>query len=167
MPKSLPEVGPRMSNVDNAKLFFGVVLNKLQDSFPAAIFLSSRDFWPEFERVAKGGTVCIKSQDRSYRTLPISDVGNDPALREHYTRQMLSWMAAEGYLVSDPNSNFRYDYVLSSKALAALNIRIEQEKKTIGEVLANATRKTGDAAQGELIAALVGKIVEHFARVFQ
>lgn len=154
-----------MSNVDTAKLFFGVVLNKLQDSFPAAIFLSSQNIWPEFSKVAKGGTVSIKTQDRSYRTMPISELAEDEALREHYTRLMLRWMAVEGYLVRDPLSNFPYDYVLSSKALAALNIEIEKEKKTIGEVLANAARKTGDAAQGELIATLVERMFDYFQRL--
>jgi hypothetical protein len=154
-----------MSNVDTAKLFFGVVLNKLQDSFPAAISLSSQNIWPEFERVAKGGTVSIKTRERSYRTLPISDLAEDQALQEHYTKLMLRWMAAEGYLVSDPTSNFRYDYVLSSKALAALNIAIEKEKKTIGEALANAARKTGDATQSELIATLVERIFDYFQRL--
>jgi hypothetical protein len=149
-----------MSNVDTAKLFFGVVLNKLQDSFPAAIFLSSENIWPEFERIAKGGTVSIKTLERSYRTLPISDLAKDQALQEHYTKLMLRWMAAEGYLVSDPTSNFPYDYVLSSKALAALNIEIDKKNKTIGEALANATHKTGEVAQSELIARLVGKIFE-------
>jgi hypothetical protein len=154
-----------MSNVDTAKLFFGVVLNKLQDSFPAAIFLSSQDIWPEFERIAKGGTVTIKTRERSYRTLPISDLAEDPALRDHYTKLMLRWMAAEGYLVKDPTSNFPYDYVLTSKALAALNIAIEKEKRTIGEALANAARKTGDAAQSEIIATLVDRIFAYFLRL--
>jgi hypothetical protein len=151
-----------MSNVDTAKLFFGVVVNKLQDSFPAAIFLSAQNIWPEFERVAKGGTVSIKTIDRSFRTLSISDLAEDQALQEHYTKLMLRWMAAEGYLVSDPVSNFRYDYVLSSKALAALKIAIDDEKKTVGEALANAARKAGEATQSELIARLVGKIFEVF-----
>lgn len=149
-----------MSNVDTAKLFFGVVLNKLQDSFPAAIFLSSQNIWPEFEKVAKGGTLSIKTLERSYRTLPISDLADDQALQEHYTKLMLGWMAAEGYLISDPTSNFTYDYVLSSKALAALNIEIDKENRTIGEALANAAHKTGEAAQSELIARLVGKIFD-------
>ncbi len=156
-----------MSNVHSAKLFFGVVLNKLQDSFPAAVFLSSQDFWTEFERVAEGGTVSIKTQGRSYRTVPISDLSDDPDLKEHYTKLMLRWMKAEGFLVSDPTSGFIYDYVLSSKALAALNIPIEKEKKTLGEALANAARKTGDAAQSEVISALVGKIFEYFPRLIQ
>lgn len=149
-----------MSNVDTAKLFFGVVLNKLQDSFPAAIFLSAQNIWPEFERVAKGGTVSIKTIDRSFRTLSISDLAEDQALQEHYTKLMLRWMAAEGYLVGDPVSNLPYDYVLSSMALAALNIEIDKENKTIGEALANAAHKTGEAAQSELIARLVGKIFD-------
>ncbi len=149
-----------MSNVDTAKLFFGIVLNKLQDSFPAAIFLSSQNIWPEFEKVAKGRTVSLKTQKRSYRTLPISDLAEDQALQEHYTKLMLRWMAAEGYLVSDPTSNFPYDYVLSSKALAALNIEIHKENRTIGEALANVAHSTGEAAQSELIARLVGKIFD-------
>lgn len=78
---------------------------------------------------------------------------------------MLSWMKAEGFLVSDPTSGFRYDYVLSSKALAALNIPIEKEKRTIGEALATAARKTGDAAQSELIGMLVERIFDYFPRL--
>lgn len=152
-----------MSNVKSAKLFFGVALNKLQDSFPAAVFLSSQDFWTEFERVAKGGTVSIKTQGRSYRTVPISELSDHQDLKEHYTKLMLRWMAAEGYLVSDPTSNFPYDYVLSSKALAALNIAIEKDEKTIGEALASAARRTGDAVQSELIAALVERIFDYFS----
>ena len=65
-------------------------------------------------------------------------------------------------MVSDPTSNFPYDYVLSSKALAALNIPIDKEKKTIGEALANAALKTGEAAQSELITRLVGRIFDYF-----
>ncbi len=149
-----------MSNVDTAKLFFGVVLNKLQVSFPAAIFLSSQNIWPEFERVAKGGTVSIKTQERSYRTLPISDLAENQALQDHYTKLMLRWMVVEGYLVSDPMMNFPYDYVLSSKALAALNIEIHKENRTIGEALANVVYNTGEATQSELIARLVGKIFD-------
>nr|MCU0904015.1 hypothetical protein [Tabrizicola sp.] len=100
-----------------------------------------------------------------YRTLPISDLAGNQALQEHYTKLMLRWMAAEGYLVRDPTSNFTHDYVLSSKSLAALNMAIDKEKKTIGEALANAARKTGDAAQSELIGMLVGKIIENFSRL--
>lgn len=153
-----------MSNVESAKLFFGLVLTKLQDSFPAAVFLSAKDIWPDFERVAKGGELSVKTQERSYRTVPISEITENQALQEHYTKLMLRWMAAEGYLVKDPTSNFPYDYVLSSKALAALNIAIEKDKKTVGEVLANAFRKVGDATQGELIARLVERIFEYFPR---
>jgi hypothetical protein len=156
-----------MSNVDSAKLFFGVVLNKLQDSFPAAVFLSSEDLWPEFERLAKGGSVSIKTQSRSYRTVTISELAQDQSLRDHYTKLMLRWMAAEGYLVADPTSNFPYDYVLSSKALAALNIEIGSERQTIGKALANAARRTGDAVQSELIATLADKIIESFSRLIQ
>jgi hypothetical protein len=158
---ALPKVGLSMSNVDTAKLFFGIVLNKLQDSFPAAIFLSSENIWPDFEKVAQGGTVSVKTRERSYRTLPIADLAEDKALQEHYTKLMLRWMAAEGFLVKDPTSQFPYDYVLSSKSLAALNISIEKDKKTVGEVLANAARKTGDAAQSELIGRLVSRIFEY------
>ena len=155
-------LGSNMSNVDTAKLFFGVVLNKLQASFPAAIFLSSQNIWPEFSRVAQGGTVSIKTQSRSFQTMPIEQLAENANLQEHYTKLMLRWMAAEGYLVSDPTSNFTYDYVLSSKALAALNIIIEKDKETVGEVLARATHQTGGAIQSELISRLVGKIFEAF-----
>ncbi|MES2541660.1 MAG: hypothetical protein V4583_13900 [Pseudomonadota bacterium] len=154
-----------MSNIDTAKLFFGVVLNKLQDSFPTAISLSSADLWPEFERVAKGRTLSIKTRERSYQTLQVSDLAENQALQAHYTKLMLSWMKAEGFLVSDPTSGFIYDYVLSSKALAALNIPIEKEKRTIGEALATAARKTGDAAQSELIGLLVERIFDYFPRL--
>jgi hypothetical protein len=151
-----------MSNVDTAKLFFGVVLNKLQDSFPAAIYLSSQNIWSDFERVAKSGTVSLKTHDRSFRTLSMADLAQDEALQQHYTTLMLRWMAAEGYLVSDPTSGFHYDYVLSSKALAALNIAIEKEKRTVGEALSSAALKTGEAVQSELIARLVGRIFDYF-----
>jgi len=83
-------------------------------------------------------------------------------MREHYTTLMLRWMAAEGYLVKDPVSHFPYDYVLSSKSLTALNLAIEKDKKTVGEMLANAIRKTGDTAQSELIARLVERIFDYF-----
>jgi hypothetical protein len=151
-----------MSNVDSSKLFFGIVLNKLQDSFPAAIFLSSQTIWPDFEKVAKGGTVSVKTRERSYRTLPISELADNQALQAHYTKLMLRWMAAEGYLVSDPVSNFPYDYVLSSKSLAALSIPIDKKTKTIGQALASTARKTGDAAQSELISSLVDRILDYF-----
>jgi hypothetical protein len=151
-----------MSNVDTAKLFFGVVLNKLQDAFPAAIYLSAQNIWPEFEKVAKGGAVSVQTGERYYRTLPLSELAQNQSLQEHYTKLMLRWMAAEGYLISDPTSGFHFDYVLSSKALAALNIAIEKEKKTIGEALANAALKTSEAAQGELIGRLVGRIFDYF-----
>lgn len=150
-----------MSNVKTAKMFFGIVLNKLQGSFPAAVSLSSQDFWPEFERVAKGGTLSIK-YGRSYRSVPVSELAEDQALQDHYTKLMLGWMKVEGYLISDPTSGFVYDYVLSSKALAALKIPIDQEKKTVGEALATAAKKTGDAAQSELITKLVDKIFDYF-----
>lgn len=155
-------LGSNMSNVDTAKLFFGVVLNKLQASFPAAIFLSSQNIWPDFSRVAQGGTVSIKTQSRSFQTMPIELLAEDTNLQEHYTKLMLRWMAAEGYLVSDPISNFPFDYVLSSKGLAALNITIEKDKETTGEVLARAIHQTGGAIQGELISRLVGKIFDAF-----
>lgn len=74
---------------------------------------------------------------------------------------MLRWMAAEGFLVSDPTSGFSYDYVLSSKALAALNLSFDTDKKTVGEMLSNAAQKAGDTAQSELIARLVSRIFDY------
>ncbi len=91
----------------------------------------------------------------------VADVADDQDIQEHYTKLMLRWMAAEGFLVSDPASGFTHDYVLSSKALAALNIQFDRDKKTVGEMLATAAQKTGDAAQGELIARLVSKVFDY------
>lgn len=150
-----------MSNVVNAKLFFGIVLNKLQHAFPAAVFLSSDDIWPEFAKVAKGGTISVKDGKRSYRTVSLMEVSGNPELQQNYTTIMLRWMAADGFLVSDPTSSFPYDYVLSSKALAALSLSFDHDKKTVGEMLANAALRAGDAFQGELIERLVGKIFDH------
>lgn len=150
-----------MSNVNTAKLFFGIVLNKLQYAFPAAVHLSSQDLWPEFAKAAPDGALSIKNSERSYQTTSVRDIGDDKHLQQHYTVLMLRWMAAEGFLINDPASNFPYDYVLSAKALAALNIQIDKEKKTVGEMLANAAKRTGDAAQSELIQRLVGRMFDH------
>lgn len=150
-----------MSNIDSAKLFFGIVLNRLQHAFPTAVYVSAQDFWSEFAKAAHNGTVTVRTIERSYKTVPISQIDEDQALQEQYTRQMLRWMAAEGFLLSDPVSAFPYDYVLSSKALAALNITLEKDRKTVGEMLATAAQKTGDAAQSELIARLVSRMFDY------
>ncbi|WP_320178537.1 hypothetical protein [Roseovarius pacificus] len=149
-----------MSNVDSAKLFFGVVLDKLQASFPAAVYLKPDDIWLDFEELAKGSSLALKDNNRSFRTLQIEEVAKSEDLKKQYMKLMLLWMAKEGYVHSDPTSNFTYDYVLSSKALAVLNLSLAEEVATLGTALGRATGRIGDAVQSEVVSRLIGKAFE-------
>jgi hypothetical protein len=149
-----------MSNVESAKLFFGIVLDKLQMSFTAAVHLTPQDVWPEFEKLANDQSLVIKDGKRSFREIQIKEASESTQIKTHYFRLMLGWMAKEGYVHSDPTSNFHSDYVLSSKALAILNLSLVDEKTTLGTALSRATGRFGDAVQGEVVSRLIGRAFE-------
>ncbi|MBQ4823490.1 hypothetical protein J4729_02825 [Leisingera sp. HS039] len=149
-----------MSNVVSAKLFFGVVLDELQSSFPAAVHLQLDDLWPEFEKLAKGRSLALKDGNRSFREIPVAEVAQSEQLKLQYMKLMLGWMAKEGFLHSDPTSGFVYDYVLSSKALAVLGLSLAEEKTTLGDALGRATGRVGEAVQAEVVARLMDKAFE-------
>lgn len=149
-----------MSNVISAKLFFGVVLDRLQASFPAAVHLRPADLWPEFEKLAHDQTISLKDARRSFQTLPVEEVARNEQLQIQYMKLMLRWMTKEGFIHSDPASDFPYDYVLSSKSLAILGLTMADKRTTLGDKLSQATGRLGDTVQSETVARLIGKAFE-------
>ncbi|WP_019954641.1 hypothetical protein [Yoonia vestfoldensis] len=145
-----------MTNVDTAKVFFGVVLKQLQASFPAAYHITYLDIWPEFESLAKDGVLALK-YNRRHRVLTVTEASENEELRKLYTKQMLLWMVDEDYIRPDPTSGYKLDYVLSSKSLAVLNLNLSDKEDTIGNTLKRLVSSAGDKATGEVISLLIGK----------
>ncbi|SMC11333.1 hypothetical protein ROA7745_01145 [Roseovarius aestuarii] len=156
---ALKDAASAMSNIDSAKIFFGITLQRLQASFPAAVHLTPDDIWPEFERLAGNGELSLR-HSRASKVYSLSDLAKKPELQQYYTRQMLAWMKVEGYLVSDPISNFKYDYILSSKSLALLNLSLSETEGTLGAKLKRVIGSIGDKAAGEIVSDLVGRAFE-------
>ncbi|WP_430447793.1 hypothetical protein [Rhodophyticola sp.] len=149
-----------MSNVDTAKIFFGIVLDKLQVAFPAAYHVVTDDLWPDFERLAMEGQISIKDGKRRFRHVAIADASQNEAIKSQYVRLMLHWMATEGYIHPDPASNFKFDYVLSGKALAVLGLSLEADDETLGSRLRFAIGTIGEQTSGELVSQIISRGLE-------
>ncbi|TKZ22417.1 hypothetical protein FAP39_00665 [Shimia litoralis] len=149
-----------MTNVEASKVFFGVVLARLQNSFPAAVHLKLDDLWPDFEILAAGSGLSVKDGKRSSRQVPIGEVAQNDQLKVHYMKLMLGWMKADGFIHSDPTSDFPYDYVLSSKSLAILGQPFGEGKTTLGAALSQATGRIGEAVQNEIISQIADKVFD-------
>jgi hypothetical protein len=147
-----------LDNIEASKLFFGLVLGRLQSSFPAAIHLDLQELWTDFAALADGAVLCVKDGKRSYTQLPIEDVANHKNLEVHYMQLMLGWMRTEGFIHSDPISDFPYDYVLSAKSLAILGQPFSEGKSTLGAALGQASGRIGEAVQSEVISRIVDKL---------
>ena len=88
----------------------------------------------------------------------MEEASNDGNVQKVYSKQMLAWMKAEGYIICV--NKYPYDYVLSTKSLALLNLGIGEERETFGSQLKSSIRSAGDKATGEVISELVGQAME-------
>lgn len=149
--------GQHLSNIDTANVYFGLVLERLVDSFPASIHLSGQEVWQDFTRIASNGQLSLLV-NRHFRTLSMEEASNDGNVQKVYSKQMLAWMKAEGYIICV--NKYPYDYVLSTKSLALLNLGIGEERETFGSQLKSSIRSAGDKATGEVISELVGQAME-------
>ena len=157
-----------MDNVESAKIYFGVVLNRLSREFPAAVHLNPEEIWEDFEKLVKGSEIRLRGRTRyTSATLSVEDASSNKKAKIHYCKLMSRWMVAEGFLHPDPASNFPYDYVLSSKALAVLDLTFEDDSQTVREKLASAISGIGETVQSETIANQVERVFETLQGVAQ
>jgi len=149
--------GKELNNIETSRVFFGLVLENLQDAFPAAVTVNQDGVWEKFEALAPDGVVCLQ-QRRSYRTISTKELSAMPQLRSHYIKQMLMWMQVEGFLHRDPTNPLMHDYVLSSQALRLLDLNVAETEVSVGASLKNLLGGAVDAATGEIVSRIIGSV---------
>ena len=149
-----------MSNIDGAKIFFGLVLNKLHDCFPAPLHLTDDHIWPDFKDLAGDKQIVLSNQRKDVRKMSVSEAFEIRNARIEYSRRMLEWMKLEGFIHSDTVVGFPFDYVLSAKSLALLDEPIVDTGETLGFKLRKAVQQAGSTAAASVIERVVETLLE-------